>query len=318
MNPDTRAWFDRNTFPPDPRSVVELAALKATTGTTIAVCLPALDEADTIGGICTIVHDELLGAGLVDELIVIDSGSTDETAAIAEASGARVLRAAELMPEAGRPEVAGKGESLWKSLSVVAGDVIVWLDSDTRNFDTRFVTGLVAPLLDDPALGFVKAFYERPLERDELRLPAEGGRVTEIAIRPLLNLFFPQLTGVIQPLSGECAGRVSMLREVPFFTGYAVDVGLLIDFAERFGLEAMAQSDLGVRVHRNRDVAALGRMSFEIIRALMQRLDDDALVKLSNPLPEVLTQFVSERDGVRPDRVPLPVVERPPLSTYLG
>lgn len=308
--------MDRKTFPPERRSIAELAALKQTTGTTIAVCLPALDEAGTIGAICTSLRDNVLGAGLIDELIVIDSGSTDGTASIARASGATVYRATELMPQAGTVGAAGKGESLWKSLSAVASDVIVWLDSDTRNFDSRFVTGLVAPLLDDPALGFVKAFYERPIERDEVTLPAEGGRVTEIAIRPLLNLFFPSLAGVIQPLSGECAGRLSMLQEVPFFTGYAVDVGLLIDITERFGLEVMAQADLGVRVHRNRDIAALGRMSFEIIRALMQRLDDDALVKLAGPLPDELTQFVSESSGMRPDRVSIPVTERPPLSSF--
>ncbi|MGH3117595.1 MAG: glucosyl-3-phosphoglycerate synthase, partial [Gaiellales bacterium] len=202
-------------------------------------------------------------------------------------------------------------------LSIVSGDIVVWADSDTRNFDPRFVTRLVAPLLDDDSIGFVKGFYERPLSTETVTLPSEGARVTEIAVRPLLNLFFPQLAGVIQPLSGEYAAKVALLRAVPFFTGYAVDVGLLIEIVERHGLEVLAQADLGERIHRNRDVSALGRMSFEIMHALLARADEEARLKLPEPMRDHLVQFVDGATGPEAQAFDITTEERRPIGDYL-
>ena len=312
-DPAVQAWFRARTKGPGRRTVADLAAAKDALDLSITVCLPALDEAATIGAICEVITRDLVAGGLVDELLVVDSGSTDGSPGLASAAGAKVVRAAEVLPEVAELRAPGKGESLWKSLAVVAGDIVVWVDSDTRNFDPRFVTRLVAPLLDDPSIGFVKGFYERPFHTEAATLPSEGARVTEIAVRPLLNLFFPALSGVIQPLSGEYAARVDLVRDLPFFTGYAVDVGLLIDVVERYGLDALAQVDLGERVHRNRDVAALGRMSFEIMHALFGMLDEDALVKLAEPLREQLVQF----KNAEPARHEVHIGRRPPIARYL-
>ena len=312
-DPELEHWFHARTRPPDARSVAALADLKREQELTVSVCLPALNEAATIGGICRVIVDELVRGGLVDELVVVDSGSSDGTPGIARAEGAAVFRAAELVPEAPPARAPGKGETLWKSLATVSGDIIVWVDSDTRNFDPRFITRLVAPFLDDGSIGFVKGFYERPLETETATLRSEGARVTEIAVRPLLNLFYPRLAGVIQPLSGEYAGKVELLRTLPFGTGYAVDVGLLIDIVERHGLWVVAQADLGERIHRNRNVSALGRMSFEIMHALLGRLDEEARVKLSDPLPEQLVQFINHE----PVRFDVTIEERPPILEYL-
>jgi len=315
--PGVAEWFEERTLGPDARTAAELAELRSARNLTISVCLPALNEAATIGRICRVVVSELMAGGLVEELVVVDSGSSDDTPAIARSEGAKVFHASELVPQAPRVRAAGKGETLWKSLSVVSGDIVVWADSDTRNFDPRFVTRLVAPLLDHESIAFVKGFYERPLRTDTVTLPSEGARVTEIAVRPLLNLFFPKLAGVIQPLSGEYAGKVDLLRTLPFFTGYSVDVGLLIDIVERHGLEIVAQADLGERIHRNRDVSALGRMSFEIMHALLGRLDEEARLKLSDPLPDHLVQFVDGETGPTPRPFDVTIEERPPMVGYL-
>jgi glucosyl-3-phosphoglycerate synthase len=315
-DPQVDEWFRARTLAPDSRTVGELETLKSARGVTVSVCLPALNEAATIGHICRVVSD-LIGAGLVDELVVVDSGSSDDTPDVARSEGAEIFHARDLVPQAPPARAPGKGETLWKSLSIVSGDIVVWADSDTRNFDARFVTRLVAPLLDHDSVGFVKGFYERPLRTETVTLPAEGARVTEIAVRPLLNMFFPQLGGVVQPLSGEYAGKVELLRDLPFFTGYAVDVGLLIDIVERHGLQILAQADLGERIHRNRDVSALGRMSFEIMHALLGRLDEQARLKLSEPLRDHLVQFADGASGPEPARFDVTIEERRPIRDYI-
>ena len=248
----------------------------------------------------------------------MDSGSSDATPAVAQAAGARVYAAVEVLPEAGSNPYGGKGESLWKCLAVAHGDLVVYLDSDTQNFELGFVTGLVAPLLTFAEIDFVKAFYERPLIGDETSLPGGGARVTELSVRPLINLFWQQLAGFVQPLSGEYAGRRDLLRSVPFPTGYAVDIGLLIDIVVARGLDAVAQANLGRRIHRNRDVSALGRMAFEIMYSLFTRLDDDARVKLSENLEESLIQFENGADGPRPIDHRIAAMTRPPMVTYLS
>ena len=313
-NPEIEAWFRRRTFDRDPPRVADLVPSKQGL---ITVCLPALDEAATIGSICHTIVAELLEPGLVDELLVIDSGSNDDTIEIARAAGATVHRATSILPEV--PESSGgKGESLWKSLAVARGDIVVWLDSDTRNFRAGFVTALVAPLLEDGAIHLVKAFYERPLVDAEEILAAGGARVTEIGIRPLINLFFPKLAGFVQPLAGEFAARTETMRSLPFATGYAVDISLLIDIVETLGLDAVAQADLGSRIHRNRPVPELGRMSFEIMQALFLRLDEDARVKLADALPAELIQFEDSADGPVPITHRVAAMLRPPMKDYVG
>lgn len=294
-----------------------LLEAKERRGVTVGVCLPALDEAATIGAICRSITADLVAPGIVDQLVVIDSGSSDDTMAVAAEAGATVARARDLVPQAPNVEGAGKGESLWKSLSVMATDVIVWLDSDTRNFGPHFVTSLVAPLLEDEELVFTKAFYERPLGSAEEVLPVGGARVTEIGVRPLLNLFFADLIAFVQPLSGEYAGLREVLLDVPFATGYDVDVLLLLDIVERYGLDAVAQVDLGSRVHRNRDIPSLGRMSFEIMRSLFRRLEDSGRIKIADTLPARLIQF--DGSGGTPSAIGFEssTTERPPMRSLL-
>jgi glucosyl-3-phosphoglycerate synthase len=314
-DPSVAAWFARRTVSGPGPDLGEVMATKDGAGLTIGVCLPALDEAATVGRICEVIATDLVAPGFVDRLVVVDSGSTDETMAVAAAAGASVARARDLVPTA--PEIAtpGKGESLWKSLSVVDTDVIVWLDSDTRNFGSHFIVGLVAPLLSDPEVVFSKAFYERPLHGEDGLARTGGGRVTELAIRPLVNLFYPEFAGFIQPLSGEYAGRRDALIELPFGVGYEVDVLLLIDVVERFGLDAVAQVDLGRRVHRNRDADALGRMSFEIMRALFDRLERSGRLKVAGDLPDLITQFADLRGRYLPNASMHPQDTRPPMRS---
>jgi len=231
-------------------------------GRSVSVCLPARDEAATIGSIVRVCRDL---QPLVDEVVVVDDGSTDDTRVVASAAGARVVAAGDVLPECGPG--SGKGEALWKSIHAAHGDLIVWCDADVRNFGPPFVIGLLGPLLTSDEVGFVKGFYDRPLDGRA----GEGGRVTELVARPLISILFPHLTPVLQPLGGECAGRREVLEQVPFVQGYGVDLGLLVDVAGRFGLGAMAQVDLGERVHRNRPLAELAPQAEAIIATALTR-----------------------------------------------
>lgn len=234
--------------------------------TTVSVCLPARDEAATIGPIVAAIRSQLVEAlPLVDELIVVDDHSCDGTGDLARAAGATVVLADEVLPDHGRQP--GKGEALWKSLFASTGDVVVWCDADIRDFDVRFVVGVLGPLLTDPDIGFVKGFYRRPVAGDE----EGGGRVTELMARPLISALFPQLGGLVQPLSGEFGGRRRYLERVPFHHGYAVDLGLLIDLTRRFGPDVIAQVDLGTRIHRNRPLDELGPQAAAILAMALRR-----------------------------------------------
>ncbi len=251
--------FDHDTFDLD-----SLLAVKG--ATTVTVALPAKDEAPTIEAILTTIRRELMGPnGLVDELIVIDDHSTDDTAAIARQAGAEVYPAGEILPRYGAGH--GKGEALWKSLHVSTGDIVCWCDADIRNYDNRFVLGPLGPLLTEPDISFTKGFYRRPLRDDG----EGGGRVTELVARPLISSLFPHLGPLVQPLSGEFAGRRSVLEQVPFSRGYAVDLALLIDLTERFGPDCIAQVDLGTRIHRNRPLRELGPQSAAITNMVLRR-----------------------------------------------
>jgi glucosyl-3-phosphoglycerate synthase len=271
----------------------ELAALK--NGSLVSVCLPARNEAATVGTIVDTIRRDLIDrVPLVDEVVVVDDHSTDATAEVAKASGARVIKAKEVLP--GYGDGHGKGEALWKSLHASKGDLIVWCDADIRDFESRFVVGLLGPLLCQPAIAFVKGCYERPVTGD-----LGGGRVTELVARPLLSLLFPHLAGIKQPLAGEYAGRREILEKLPFVQGYGVDIGLLIDVARMVGVEAIAQVDLGTRIHRNRSLEQLSPQAMAVIQTALRRVD-------TSLAPTAATL-------IRPGHVPVEVdvAERPPL-----
>jgi glucosyl-3-phosphoglycerate synthase len=274
------------------------AALAEARGdTTVSVCLPARNEAATVGPIVATIGRELVERHhVVDEIVVVDDHSTDATADLAERAGARVVDAADLLPEYG--EGHGKGEALWKSVFVSRGDVIAWCDSDIRDFDVHFITGLLGPLLTRDDLAFVKGHYERPLVDGG----PGGGRVTELVARPLLSLLFPHLAEIVQPLSGEYGGRRTLLERLPFVRGYGVDIGLLIDVAATVGTRALAQVDLGTRLHRNRTLdqlspQAMAVMQTALVRAGRQGLGDQAA--LVRPGHEPTPVDVGERPAPR-------------------
>ncbi len=266
-------WFAENTFHADEfKQLEELAALKREQNLTISLALPALNEEKTVGAIIEMMKKELIEkVPLLDEIVLVDSNSTDRTREIAEKAGVPVHIHQRLLERLEARE--GKGEALWKSLLVTNGDLLVWIDTDIVNIHPRFVYGIIGPLLLNPQIQFVKGFYRRPLRFGWKRQASGGGRVTELTARPLLNLFYPELSGVVQPLSGEYAGRRSALEQLPFFSGYGVETGLLVDVYEKFGLSAIAQVDLLERIHHNQPLEALSKMSFAIIQAIMLKLE---------------------------------------------
>lgn len=254
---------------------------------TVSVCLPALDEQETIGLICESIRRELMPA-IVDELLVIDSRSADGTADAARSAGASVHHVDDISPLV---SAGGKGEALWKSLAVARGDVIVWIDSDIRNFDPKFVSRLVAPFLVSPDLVMTKGYYRRPIAIGDGTLTEGGGRVTELALRPLLNLLTPELSEIVQPLSGEYAIRRDVALSLPFYAGYGVDIGLLVDVIASYGLDSIRQVDLGTRVHENRSLRDLGRTSFEVLTAFVERVASQGGLTLHREMGRSLRQF---------------------------
>ena len=266
-------WFAENTYHADEFSDLwGLVRLKNQQKLTISLALPALNEEETVGQVIHTLKKTLVDdVPVLDEIVLIDSDSADQTRQIAANLGVPVYIHQDILPEYGSRR--GKGEALWKSLYVTRGDIILWIDTDIVNIHPRFVYGLIGPLLVNPNVQFVKGFYRRPLRVGSKVQAGGGGRVTELAARPLINLFYPQLSGVIQPLSGEYGGRRSMLEQLPFYSGYGVEIGLLIDVMERFGLQAIAQIDLQERIHHNQPLEALSKMSFAIIQAVFHKLE---------------------------------------------
>ncbi len=265
-------WFAERTFHSREFADIErLVRLKEDQGLSISLGLPALNEEETVGNVIRTVKTALMDdIPLLDEIVLIDSGSVDYTREIAADMGIPVCIHQEILPRHGAYQ--GKGEALWKSLYVLRGDIIAWIDTDIKNIHPRFVYGIIGPLLQHRDIQYVKGFYRRPLKQGDKMIAGGGGRVTELTARPLINLFYPELSGLIQPLSGEYAGRRSALERLPFFTGYGVESGLLIDMLDNYGLNAIAQVDLLQRVHHNQPLPSLSKMSFTIIQVFMQRL----------------------------------------------
>jgi glucosyl-3-phosphoglycerate synthase len=286
----------------DHRDYSAAALVGAKRGRRVSVCLPARNEAATVGATVETIYRELiLAEPVVDELIVMDDGSTDETALVAEAAGATVVAAAGVLPEYGTEH--GKGQAMWRAVHVTSGDLLVFCDADIQHFEPGFILGLLGPLLTRDDVTFVKGYYQRPLDGR----PGEGGRVTELMARPLISVFFPELAGLIQPLAGECAARREILEAVPFVGGYGVDLGLLIDVTERFGTAGLVQCDLGERIHRNRPLAELGVQALAILQLALLR---------AGLCEETAAAFGWTTDLVRPaaETVSVTLVERPPLT----
>ena len=292
--------------------VEELMRQKEALGWSLSLCIPTLNEAATIGPLvsrlCSTLRDQV---PLLDEIAVIDSGSTDQTLELAAAAGASVYRAADILPEMGRQ--CGKGENLWKALYQLKGDVLIFLDADITNIHPGFVTGLVGPLLQHPEIGYVKSFYERPVCRHGEECLLGGGRVTEILIRPLFSLYFPELTGFIQPLAGEYAARRSVLEGVAFPVGYGVETAHLIDLHARRGLGIFAQTDMGQRCHRSRSNPELGRMAFAIHQVVARRLGVCGLRHDTAEGGGLLRQFARPNGRYRQETRTILEPERPPM-----
>ncbi|MFC7980400.1 glucosyl-3-phosphoglycerate synthase [Streptomyces sp. NPDC057336] len=303
MLEEVERWLEARSWSVTDRPLQRLLAAKHAGGQTVSVVLPALDEEATVGDIVSVIRRELMErVPLVDELVVVDSGSRDRTSEVAAAAGARVVHRDAILPRI--PAVPGKGEVLWRSLLVTGGDIVCFVDADLREFRADFVSGIVGPLLTDPDVHLVKAMYDRPLDA----APGQGGRVTELMARPLLNMHWPRLAGFVQPLGGEYAARRSLLEQLPFPVGYGVELGMLVDALHLVGLDALAQVDVGVRRHRHQDGRALGRMSAAIYRTAQLRLARGHLVR------PALTQFERGADGFEPRTYSVDTEERPPMT----
>jgi nucleotide-binding universal stress UspA family protein len=306
-------WFGESNFHhAEFADLRRLVQLKEKQGVTVSLVLPTLNEEETIGPIVRRAIREMMGrVPLVDEILVIDSSSTDRTREIAEAEGARVVQHPDVLSRYG--SFTGKGEALWKSVHETTGDIIVWADTDVRNWHPRMVYGTLGPLLHEPRLQYVKGYYQRPIVEGGILKEGGGGRVTELVARPLINLFFPELSGMIQPLSGEYAGRRALLESIPFFTGYAVEIGHLIDAAERVGIEGLGQVDLERRVHRNQELEGLSRMSFVILQAVMKRLEERRKARLFAEMGSTMKLPRSGRGRLSLEVIELADQERPPM-----
>ncbi|MFE5209005.1 glucosyl-3-phosphoglycerate synthase [Streptomyces sp. NPDC056600] len=303
MLEEVEGWLGTRSWHVTDRPLHQILAAKRQSGSSVSVVLPALNEEATVGDIVSTIRRELVEeVPLVDELVVVDSASTDRTSEVAAAAGAKVVHRDSILPRV--PAVRGKGEVLWRSLLATSGDIVCFVDADLRDFSSDFVTGTVGPLLTDPGISLVKAMYDRPLGAE----PGQGGRVTELMARPLINLHWPQLAGFVQPLGGEYAARRSLLERLPFPVGYGIELAMLIDSLHTVGLDALAQVDVGVRKHRNQDSQALGRMAATIYRTAQLRLARGQMVR---PL---ITQFDRTDRGFTPRTHAVDTLERPPMA----
>jgi glucosyl-3-phosphoglycerate synthase len=293
-------------------SVADLVAAKRASGATVSLVVPARNEAATVGSVVGRIHATLVDTvSLVDEIVVIDSDSEDDTFAVARRTGATVYRSRDIRPDLGSHP--GKGEAMWKSLFVTRGDLLVFMDADLVDWDTHFVPGLLGPLLTAPGVALVKGCYERPYVNGDVVAAQEGGRVTELVARPLLALLFPELAGLAQPLAGEWSVRRALFEALSVPTGYGVEIAALIDAARTAGAGAIAQVHLGRRTHRHQSLHDLGRMATQVLAAAWCRsagtAPPDSLTLRQNVLV----------DGAPVDRLrPVPLTERPPARLCNG
>jgi glucosyl-3-phosphoglycerate synthase len=307
-------WLEKNTFHySEFKDLNRLVAEKTRKNLKISLCLPTLNEEKTIAKEIIIMKSELMTRyPLLDEIIVIDSGSTDRTRAIAKEFGADVYKADDILPHL--EKFKGKGENLWKALYITQGDIIIYLDADIKNIHHRFAYGLLGPLLLHDNIKFTKAFYDRPISigKNKIR-PTGGGRVTELVIRPLFSLFFPDLTQLMQPLSGEYAGYREIFEQISFPIGYGIETSMNIDIYNNWGLDVMAQVDLDRRIHSNQDTKALGRMAFVILKTFINRKIQLGLIELNEDMYNEMIQYNLVNDRYEPEKLRLEGLERPPM-----
>jgi glucosyl-3-phosphoglycerate synthase len=308
------SWLDKNTFHySEFKDLNLLVDEKQRKNLTISLCLPTLNEEKTIAKEILLMKSELMMRyPLLDEIVVVDSGSTDKTREIARAYGADVYEATDILPHL--EKFKGKGENLWKALYITKGDIIVYLDADIKNIHHRFAYALVAPLILFDNIKYVKAFYDRPIAIGKSKIrPTGGGRVTELLIRPLFSLFFPELTQILQPLSGEYAGFREIFELIPFPIGYGVETSMLLDIYEKWGLDVIAQVDLDRRIHRNQDTRALGKMSFAILKTFINRKRKLGMVDYKDDIFDEMIQYNLVKDEYQPDISRMVRIERPPI-----
>lgn len=307
-------WLEKNTFHYTEFSDLKrLVEKKQQKNLKISLCLPTLNEEKTIAKEIIIMKSELMARyPLVDEIVVIDSGSMDETVEIAKSYGADVYDANQILPHL--EKFKGKGENLWKALYITKGDIIIYLDADIKNIHHRFAYGLIGPLLLYDHIKYAKAFYDRPIAigKNKIR-PTGGGRVTELVIRPLFSLFFPELTQIIQPLSGEYAGYREIFDKIAFPIGYGIETSMILDIYTKWGLDVIAQVDLDRRIHRNQDTKALGRMSFVILKTFINRQKNLGLIDLKEDLFNEMIQYNLVDNQYQPNILNIQGHERPPM-----
>jgi glucosyl-3-phosphoglycerate synthase len=308
-------WLENNTFHHSEFwDIMEMVREKEKQNLTISLCIPTLNEEKTIGKEIVIFKSELMTRyPLLDEIAVIDSGSSDRTLEVAKSFGADVYLASDILPEVGHKR--GKGENLWKAIHQLKGDIIVYVDADIKNIHPRFVYGLVGPLIYRPEVKYVKAFYDRPLAFSEGVRESGGGRVTEILTRPLFSLFLPELTAIIQPLSGEYAVRREVLEQIPFPIGYGVETSHLMDVYRMHDMNAFAQTDLDQRVHRNQATRSLGKMSFGILQTFLNRLSSQGVLADLPELSSILRQYQVVDEKYEQVLSEIVEEERPPMIT---
>ncbi len=318
-------WFEKRSYDHEEfEDVKKLARHKRELGLTVSLVLPGRNVADTIGGIVGEVMALNEQAPLVDQVMVVDADSADGTARVAAANGAEVYSENELLSHYG--DAHGKGDAMWRSLSVAKGDLVMFADADTKDFKPQFVYGTLGPILSVPGVRFVKGAFRRPFKSNESVQQDGGGRVTELTTKPLFNLFYPELTGFVQPLAGEFIADKELFASIPFLTGYAVETGIMIDVYKKAGLGAMAQVDLGTRQNRHQPLFDLGKMSYSVLRAVARRLRQDGrLRQLRDPSsPDSLFQFsdylhaVATSAGLELREHVEELVERPPMAEVLA
>src|ERR687893_335292 len=328
---NAREWFEKRSYSHEEfKDVEKLVRRKRERGLTVSLVLPSRNVADTIGGIVdetNALSEEALrsptGVPLVDQTLVVDADAEDGTAEVAASRGAEVYSENELLSHYGGAH--GKGDAMWRSLSVARGDLVMYVDADTRDFRPQMVYGILGPVLHVPEVRYVKAAYRRPFKSYETVEQDGGGRVTELSAKPLFNLFYPELTAFVQPLAGEFVADRELFCSIPFLTGYAVETGIMIDVLKRVGLSAMAQVDLGTRQNRHQPLRDLSRMSYSVVRAVARRLRQEGrLNQARDPnLPEQLFQFsdylhaVATPEGLKLQEYVEELVERPPIADVL-